>query len=70
MEGSDWEEIVNRLPSWKEGHVEPSSPELGIRRLFRMAVHNQLFAAMARHPRVSQYKHGSVEGTGEASEGR
>lgn len=51
-DGNDWEEIVNRMPAWKEGRVTPQDPEMGIRRLFRMAVHNELFARMARHEKA------------------
>ena len=53
IEGSDWEEIANRLPSIKEGQrTVPEDPELAIRRLFRVAVQNDLFARMAKHEKV------------------
>ena len=51
-DGKDWEEIVNRMPAWKNGETEPSEPELGIRRLFRVAVENEYFANLARHEQV------------------
>lgn len=51
-DGKDWEEIVNRMPAWKNGEMEPSEPELGIRRLFRVAVKNEYFANLARHEKV------------------
>ena len=51
-EEDDWDEIANRLPSIKEGQSMPEDPELAIRRLFRMAVHNDLFARMAKHEKV------------------
>ncbi len=51
-EGNDWDEIANRDPAWKSGEWEPKEPELGIRRLYRMTPHSQLFADMARHPKV------------------
>jgi len=51
-DGKDWEEIVNRMPAWKNGETEPSEPELGIRRLFRVAVENEYFANLARHEKV------------------
>lgn len=54
VEGNDWEEVVNRRPAWKDGTWEPSpgEEELGVRRLFRMAVHHEFFARMARHEKV------------------
>ncbi len=51
-DGNDWEEIANRDPAWKSGEWQPEDPELGIRRLYRMTPHSQLFADMARHPKV------------------
>ena len=53
-EGNDWEEVVNRRPAWKNGTWQPTpgEEELGIRRLFRMAVHDEFFARMARHEKV------------------
>lgn len=51
-DGKDWESIANRLPEWKEGRMQPENPELGIRRLYRMALRNQLFARMCRHDKV------------------
>ena len=51
-DGKDWESIANRLPAWKEGRMVPENPELGIRRLYRMALRNQLFARMCRHEKV------------------
>ena len=51
-DGNDWEEVVNRMPAWKEGDVEPADPEMGIRRLFRMAVKREYFARLARHEKV------------------
>ena len=51
-EENDWDEIANRLPSIKEGQSMPEDSELSIRRLFRMAVHNDLFARMAKHEKV------------------
>ena len=53
-EGNDWEEVANRDPAWKEGKMEPEIPEMGIRRLFRMAVQNELFAKMAKHGEVGK----------------
>lgn len=51
-DGKDWEEIVNRLPAWKEGQIQPVNPELGIRKLYRMTVKNQVFERMCRHDKV------------------
>jgi len=51
-DGKDWEVIANRLPAWKEGRIQPENPELGIRRLYRMALRNKLFERICRHDKV------------------
>ena len=54
-EGSDWEEIVNRRPAWKDGswQPEPGEEELGFRRLFRVCAEKEFFARAARHEKVN-----------------
>ena len=42
----------SRLPEVKEGTVTPSDPELAIRRLFRMSVHNKYFSDLCRHHKI------------------
>lgn len=53
-EGSDWEEIANRRPAWKDGDwkPEPGQEELGFRRLFRVCAEKEFFARMTRHEKV------------------
>ena len=42
-----------RLPEIKEGSKDaPSDPELAIRRLFRMSVHNQYFRDLSQRPKI------------------
>lgn len=45
--------IFYRLPEIKEGSKDaPNDPELAIRRLFRMSVHNQYFRELSQHPKI------------------
>ena len=55
-EGSDWEEIANRRPAWKDGKwsPEPGQEELGFRRLFRVCAEKEFFARMCRHEKVKE----------------
>lgn len=53
VEGNDWEEPVNRMPAIKEGkRPMPEDKEMSIRRLFRMAVTNEFFKKLCKHPKV------------------
>lgn len=53
VEGNDWEEPVNLMPAIKEGkRPMPEDKELSVRRLFRMAVTNEFFNKLCRHPKV------------------
>ena len=51
-DGLDWDEMVNRIPAWKEGKMESLEPEMGIRRLFSVAEKNEQFANLPRHKGV------------------
>ena len=44
------EELVQIEPAVRRGAVEPESVELGVRKLFRMTLHNELFRSLAHHP--------------------
>ena len=44
------EELVQIEPAVRRGTVEPESVELGVRKLFRMTLHNELFRSLAHHP--------------------
>ena len=46
------EELIQFEVSVKDGSFTPSSTEMGIRKLFRMAKHNELFRDLAFHPRL------------------
>lgn len=53
VEGNDWEEPVNRLPAIKDGtRLMTEDKEMSVRRLFRMAVTNEFFNKLCRHPKV------------------
>ena len=45
-------ELIQFEVAVQEGSFQPSSTEMGIRKLFRMAKHNQLFQELAFHPRL------------------
>ena len=44
------EELVQIEPAVRRGAVTPESKELGVRKLFRMTRHSELFHALALHP--------------------
>ena len=44
------EELVQIEPAVRRGAVKPDSVELGVRKLFRMTRHNELFRSLAHHP--------------------
>ena len=44
------EELVQIEPAVRRGAVTPESVELGVRKLFRMTLHNELFRSLAHHP--------------------
>ena len=44
------EELVQIEPAVRRGAIEPESVELGVRKLFRMTLHNELFRSLAHHP--------------------
>jgi len=44
------EELVQIEPAVRRGAIKPESVELGVRKLFRMTRHNQLFRSLAHHP--------------------
>ncbi|MXX03402.1 MAG: phytanoyl-CoA dioxygenase family protein [Gemmatimonadetes bacterium] len=46
------EELVQIEPAVRRGAVTPESRELGVRKLFRMTRHSELFHALALHPRM------------------
>ena len=46
------EELVQIEPAARRGSVKPDSVELGVRKLFRMTLHNELFRSLAHHPRM------------------
>ncbi|MCY3712873.1 MAG: phytanoyl-CoA dioxygenase family protein [Gemmatimonadetes bacterium] len=46
------EELVQIEPAVRRGAVTPESTELGVRKLFRMTRHSELFRALAFHPRM------------------
>lgn len=53
IEGNDWEEPVNRMPAIKDGtRPMPEDKEMSVRRLFRMAVTNEFFKELCKHPKV------------------
>lgn len=47
-------EIANRRPAWRDGSWRPApgQEELGFRKLFRMTLHSEFFARMAKHDKV------------------
>lgn len=45
-------ELVQIEPSVVRGEVTPSTKELGVRKLFKMAIHNQFFRELAFHPKM------------------
>jgi phytanoyl-CoA hydroxylase len=45
-------EMVQMEPAVQRGDVQPPTKELGVRKLFRMAVHNDYFRGLAFHPRM------------------
>ena len=44
--------MVQQEPAVADGTAEASSPELGVRKLFRMAVHDAFFRRLAHHPGI------------------
>ncbi|MBM3265652.1 MAG: phytanoyl-CoA dioxygenase family protein [candidate division Zixibacteria bacterium] len=44
------EGLVQMEPAVKRGEVKPENPELGVRKLFQMAVQNAFFRSIAFHP--------------------
>lgn len=46
------DELIQFEVAVKDGTVQPESTEAGIRKLFRMAKHNQLFQQLAFHPKL------------------
>lgn len=44
------EELVQIEPAVRRGTVTPDRVELGVRKLFRMTRHNELFRSLAHHP--------------------
>lgn len=42
--------LVQMEPAVQRGEVAPASKELGVRKLFRMAMHNEFFRRLAFHP--------------------
>jgi len=46
------EELVQIEPAVRRGTVKPETRELGVRKLFRMTRHNELFRELAHHPRM------------------
>ena len=44
------EQMVQLEPAVASGELSPATPELGVRKLFRMALHNALFRELALHP--------------------
>jgi ectoine hydroxylase-related dioxygenase (phytanoyl-CoA dioxygenase family) len=53
-EGNDWDEVANRLPELQGQAIgdDDLANELTIRRLFRMAIHEQYFTEFCRHPKI------------------
>lgn len=47
------QQMVQMEPAVESGSAEPSSRELGVRKLFRMAVHDPFFRDLARHDGMS-----------------
>lgn len=45
-------ELVQIEPGVERGEVTPASMELGVRKLFRMALHNPLFRQIGFHPKM------------------
>src|SRR5947209_1732958 len=45
-------ELVQFEPAVQRGQVQPATKELGVRKLFRMAVHNDYFRELAFHPKM------------------
>jgi len=45
-------ELVQMEPAVLSGAVQPATNELGVRKLFRMALHNEWFRDLAFHPRM------------------
>ena len=46
------EELVQIEPAVGRGEITPDRVELGVRKLFRMARHNDFFRALAFHPKM------------------
>ena len=46
------EELVQMEPSVRNGENRPEDVELGVRKLFRMAKHNEFFRNLAFHPKM------------------
>ena len=46
------EELVQIEPAVRRGAVKPESIELGVRKLFRMTLHSELFLSLAHHPKM------------------
>ncbi len=46
------DELVQIEPAVRRGTVKPGQLELGVRKLFRMTLHDALFRALAHHPRM------------------
>ena len=46
------EELVQLEPSVRSGENTPEDVELGVRKLFRMAKHNEFFRTLAFHPKM------------------
>ena len=46
------EELVQIEPAVRRGTIKPDNIELGVRKLFRMTLHNELFRSLAHHPEM------------------
>tara|TARA_B100000029_G_scaffold516827_3_gene635511 strand:- start:12769 stop:13536 length:768 start_codon:yes stop_codon:yes gene_type:complete len=46
------EELVQIEPAVRKGRIKPDNVELGVRKLFRMTLHNKLFHSLAFHSKM------------------
>lgn len=53
-------ELVQMEPAVTKGEVQPATKELGVRKLFRMALHDDWFRELAFHPRMVEIAKGLV----------
>lgn len=53
FEDVDWKSVVNRDPAVKSGELVTDNRYLTVRRLFRMALHDEFFKQLSvKHPKV------------------